>query len=175
MEDRSAAKVVRPPELPRLFAGDPFFERAQKLNDLIARRAYELFEFSGFTHGHDHEHWLRAESEILHPCPLALTETESEFILLAEVPGFSEQELEVRVEPRRLFVVDKRQEVSEWKQGKNVYSERQGNHIFRVLDLPAAVDRAAVHATLSDGLLEVRLLKAETGKKIPVLTRAASA
>ena len=175
MEDRSAAKVVHAPQLPRLFAGDPFFERAQEINELIARRAYELFESSEFTHGYEHEHWLRAESETLLHVRVDIAETEAELTVRAEVPGFNDKELEVRVEPRRLFIVDKRQEVSEWMQGKSVYSERQGNHIFRVLDLPAAVDPATVQATLSDGLLEVRLLQAETGKKIPVLTRAASA
>src|SRR5208337_3800595 len=38
---------------------------AAEIKDVIARRAYELFEARGFAHGHDHEHWLRAESEIL--------------------------------------------------------------------------------------------------------------
>lgn len=31
----------------------------------IQKRAYELFEESGAQHGHDMEHWMQAESEIL--------------------------------------------------------------------------------------------------------------
>lgn len=31
----------------------------------IQQRAYELFEESGAQHGHDTEHWMQAESEIL--------------------------------------------------------------------------------------------------------------
>ncbi len=175
MEDQSVTRVLRAREILKLSVGDALFERVQEINSLITRRAYELFESSGFTHGHDRDNWLRAESEILLNVPVDITETETEVTVCAEVPGFSEKELEVRVEPHCIFIVGTRQEASEQRQGKTVYSERQANQIFRVLDLPASIDPAAVHATLSDGLLVVRLLKAETGKKIPVLTRAASA
>src|SRR5256885_148203 len=34
---------------PSLSLGEPFIEPEQEINDLIARRAYELFESSGFT------------------------------------------------------------------------------------------------------------------------------
>ena len=56
-----------------------------------------------------------------------------------------------------------------------MYSERQANQIFFFLDLPAPIDPDKVNATLSDGVLEVKLLKTEAGKKIPVRTKAASA
>ncbi|PYX60102.1 MAG: hypothetical protein DMG76_03660 [Acidobacteria bacterium] len=50
----------------------------QEINNLTARRACELFESSGFAHGHDTEHWHRAEREILQAAPLEVTETETE-------------------------------------------------------------------------------------------------
>lgn len=31
----------------------------------IARRAYKLWEESGYVHGHDREHWLEAESQLV--------------------------------------------------------------------------------------------------------------
>jgi HSP20 family molecular chaperone IbpA len=175
MRTQTATGLAPLSEIRQLSVGDPFFERVQEINDLIARRAYELFESSGFTHDHDLEDWLRAESAILHPIPLEVTETENELTVLAEVPGFSEKDLEVRVEPRCLFITGKRQESSERKEGKTIYSERHSKQIFRVLDLPARVDPEGVKATLSDGLLEVRLSKAVAGKQIPVLAKAASA
>ncbi len=49
------------------------------------------------------------------------------------------------------------------------------NQILRVLDLPVAIDPEQVNATLSDGVLEVTLLKAETAKQVRVLAKAASA
>ncbi len=33
--------------------------------EIIRKRAYELFEAHGCQHGHDVEHWLEAEAEVL--------------------------------------------------------------------------------------------------------------
>jgi HSP20 family molecular chaperone IbpA len=175
MEDESPMELGPTPEIRELSAGHALFERMQEINDQIERRAYELFSSRGFMHGHHFDDWHRAESEILHPCPLKLTETETGFILRAEVSGFTEKDLVVRVESRRLFISGRRQEAAERTEGKTVYAERRTSQIFRVLDLPASVDPNEVDATLSDGVLEVRLSKASVGKKIPVLTKAANA
>ncbi len=175
MEERTATELVRAPEIFRPSESDPFFQRVQEIHDLIARRAYELFEASGSTHGHALENWLHAQSEILRTIPLEITETETELTVCAEVPGFSEEDLEVRVGPRRLYITGNRANASERKQGKTVYSERQANQIFRAMDLPVEIDPVRAQATLSDGVLEVRLPKAETGKQIPLLAKAASA
>ena len=35
------------------------------LDEEIRRRAYELWEQCGYQPGHEHEHWLNAEQEIL--------------------------------------------------------------------------------------------------------------
>ncbi|PYV20141.1 MAG: hypothetical protein DMG27_23800 [Acidobacteria bacterium] len=42
-------------------------QRLQELHELIARRAYEIFESKGRAFGRDLESWLQAESELLHP------------------------------------------------------------------------------------------------------------
>jgi HSP20 family molecular chaperone IbpA len=168
-------ELLRAPEIFKLFAGDPLFERLQEIRGLIARRAYELSEARGFTHGHELEDWLRAQSEILRGSPVDIRETETELTIYVEVPGFRERDLEVRVEPRRLFISGKRQEAPERKQGNTVYSERQANQILFLLDLPVPIDPDKVNATLSDGVLEIKLLTAEAGKKIPVRTKAATA
>ena len=34
-------------------------------SEAVARRAYELFVEQGWQHGHDVDHWLRAEQELL--------------------------------------------------------------------------------------------------------------
>ncbi len=174
MKNETPRQLVFTPEIRSLFAGEPFIEPAQEINDLIARRAYELFESSGFTHDHAHEDWLRAESEILLQAPVDVTETETGFTIRADVPGFDEKDLEVRVAPRSLCITGKRQEASDQKEGKTVYSERRPKHIFRVLDLPCEIDPDTVNTTVSDGLLEIKLLKVGLSKKVP-LARAATA
>jgi len=176
MEDQAAREVVQAPEMLMLVPGDPFIELAREINDLIARRAYELFESRGFEHGQDREDWLQAESEILFNAPVDLRETETAVTIRVDVPGFSENDLEVRIAPRRLYITGKRPEASEQQEAKTVYSELPSGRIFGVLDLPSQIDPDLTEVTLSGGVLEITLLKAdEMGKKVPVLAKAARA
>ena len=175
MEKQVPVKSVRAAEFLQLLAGDLLFERPQEINDLISSRAYQLFESRGFTQGYDREDWLRAESEILLNVPVDIAETETELTIRAELPGFSENDLEVRVAPVSLCITGKREEAAEQTGEKTVYSERRSNQIFRVLDLPSQIDPDRVNATLSDGILEIKLLKVEMGKQIPVLAKAVAA
>jgi len=157
---------------PSLSLDEPFIEPQQEINDLIARRAYELFESSGFTHGHAHEDWLRAESETLLQAPVDVTETETGFTIRADVPGFREKDLGVRAAPRSLCITGKRQESSDQKEGTTIYSERPSTHIFRVVGLPFEIDPDTVNATVSDGLLEIKVLKVGLSKKVPLAKAA---
>jgi len=175
MENQATREGGRAPGVAKLFIGDPLFEQLQEINNVIANRAYQLFVSRGCSPGQEFEDWLRAESEILHPIPLDVTDIESQLVVRAEVPGFTEKDLEVRVAPRCLLIIGERQEPLEQRTGRTVYSERHANQIFRVLDLPARIDPDGVRATLSDGILEVTLSKAEMAKKIPVLGKAAVA
>jgi len=167
MTSQTGTKLVPTLPVAKLSAGDSFLERVQEVYDLIERRAYELFESSGYIHGNDVADWLRAESEILRPVPLTITETEAEVIVRAEMPGFKEKDLEVRVEPRRLFIAGQREQASEAKEGRALYSERRSDQIFRAVELPAEIDPDRAKAALGKGVLEVTLAKVETGKKAP--------
>ncbi len=158
---------------PNLLETDPFFQRLSELQEAIARRAYELFASNGFTHGRDLEHWFQAESEIVQPVPLEVTETENGFRVRAEVPGFKEEEMEVRAEPRRIYISGERKEEPERKKGRTIYSEWGSNQISRWFELPAEIDPEKVKATLSDGVLELTLQKARTARKIHVESKAA--
>lgn len=172
MEDQTATGPVQALEIVELSAGHPFSERAQEIKDLIAGRAYELFEARGFAHGHDLEDWQRAKSEILLTVPLDVTETETELTVRAEVPGLSEKDLEVQVAPHSLCIAGKRPVAAQRKEGKTVYSERHPDQIFRVLDVSSQLDPASVNAVLSGSMLEVKVSKVV---KIPVRAKAASA
>jgi HSP20 family protein len=176
MEDQAAGGVVQTPEMLMLVPDDPFIELAREINDLIARRAYELFESGGSAHGHDRENWLQAESEILFNAPADIRETETAVTIRLDVPGFSENDWEIRIAPPRLCITGQRPEASEQQEGKTVYSERRSGRIFRVLDLPSKIDPDLTEVTLRDGIFEITLLKAaEMGKKVPVLAKAARA
>lgn len=151
----------------RLASPEELLARADQTFQAIARRAFEIFEGNGRDHGHDADNWLTAESEVLHTTHVTLAESDGSLTVQAEVPGFSAQDLEVSVEPRRLTIAGKRESTREEKSQRILYSERCADQILRVMDLPTEVDTAKAEATLKDGLLELTLPKA-TAKAAPI-------
>jgi HSP20 family molecular chaperone IbpA len=175
MPEKSASAVQtatsRPPVKAAKIEGS--LERMQHLYDTISRRAFELYEKEGRVDGHDLRHWLEAERELLHPVHMKLEETEGEFAVQAELPGFAASDVEVSVEPRRVIITGKRESKEENKQGDAVYVEQCSDEIFRTMDLPAEVNVMKVTATLKDGVLNIQLPKAASAKPTVIEPQAA--
>lgn len=141
-------------------------KRIRDIHDAIARRAYDLFASRGFSHGHDLEDWFIAESELLHRVPLEMSETETELRITAALPGFTGKDIEVTVEPHRLFIRGEREEKSDDKKKREVvYSERRSDEVYRVIDLSPEVEPDKVKYALNKGKLEISLPKSEVGRK----------
>lgn len=170
---KPVAALAKLPPLSTLLRNDPFLERVQQMHDMISRRAYELFEKGGQALGRELEDWFRAESELLQPVPLELSETDDAFKMRAEVPGLNEKEIEIKVDPHRVFIAGKHEVSSEKKKGKTVHSERSRKEIFREYYLPAEIDPDKVTAELRGGVLEIGLPKLSKTKKIAVTGKAA--
>jgi HSP20 family protein len=157
----------------RLLEGDRLMERMRALQNEIARRAFQLFERNGFRMGEDLDNWLRAEAELLHPIQVELAEAEGDLILRAELPGFTEKDIEVKTEPGRVLITGRQEEKKEEKKEKTLYSELRSREVFRSVPLPAQIDPDKVQATLRNGVLELRMPKVETQKKVPIKVKAA--
>ncbi len=152
-------------------SGEFLLDFAAEVKDAIARRAYELFEARGYEHGHDHEDWLKAESEILLDAPVEITEGEREIAIHANVPGFGENDLKVEVAPRCLCVLGKHEEGAEGAAA----AQRRCKRIFRLLDLPSEIEPDGVKTTVHDGLLEITLRKAGVREEEREIARATAA
>ena len=149
------------------------YDYMNELYNRISQRAFSIFEGNGRIFGHDLEDWLKAEAEVLTPVPLELSETDTEFAVRAQVPGFTEKDLEIVAEPGRLFITGKTEKKTEEKKKKTLYSEISSNEIFRTIALPAEIDPEKVSAVLKNGVLEVSMQKAKPAKKVPVMAKAA--
>lgn len=152
---------------------DKMFDRMQKTYEAIAQRAYKLFEERGRMPGYDLNDWFKAESEMFRFVPISITEKDNQLILKAEVPGFSEKELDVAVEPGRVVITGKSETEEERKEGKTVYSERRRGEIFRDICLPATIDPEKVVATLKNGTLELNLTKLPKKESTKIAVKAA--
>ncbi len=147
------------------------FENTQDVFNLIARRAFEIFENRGHVHGNDREDWFLAESELLTPVKFHLSESGERLTARAEVPGFRRQEIKVSLEPRRLSISGKTEPLENQKSEKHPHSHRHAQLMFRVIDLPCEVDLSKAKASFNDGRLEVAMPKAAPARSVRVETK----
>lgn len=140
-------------------SSEEILNQCAQMHELIARRAFEIFESNGGSPGHDLEDWFRAESELLQPVYLNITALYGEYVVQAEVPGFGGRDIKISVEPRCLAVSGKLQTKEQGENGSLPRSALCANRIFRTLELSSDVDTSAVSATVQDGILTVHLPK----------------
>jgi HSP20 family protein len=157
----------------RLRTMDEIFQDMRESLDSIARRAYEIFEANGRQFGRDLEDWLRAERELLLPVNVEIRESDDLFTLKAEVPGFEAKDLEISVEPHCLTLAGKREWTKQEEKEKVLYSERRTKQLFRSVELPDEIIPEKVTATLKDGILELKLPKSTTARRIKIEAKAA--
>jgi HSP20 family protein len=80
------------------------------------------------------------------------------FVVLAELPGFTEDNVDIQLVRRTLTVVGKRENLG--PEGYTAHrQERPEWSISRSVVLPSQVDAEKVSATLKNGLLRIELVK----------------
>ncbi|HZP32808.1 MAG TPA: Hsp20 family protein [Candidatus Acidoferrales bacterium] len=146
------------------------FAHFDRIYEKLARRAFEIFSNNGKGFGHDLENWLQAESELLHPVHVEMTEQDGAVNVRAEVPGFEAKDLEIKLEPSRVTIGGKRETKGEHKNSKTIYHEHCANEILRVVDLPAEVATTKAEAKLKNGILEIHAPKGAAQKtaRVPI-------
>jgi len=99
-------------------------------------------------------------------------ETEKEYVVEMEVPGYEEKELSVEVLDHVLTIKGTHEAESEQTEKSYRLQERLAQTFERRFELPPTVDTKKVKATFKDGVLELHARKAEVEvpKKIPVET-----
>ncbi|HTC41461.1 MAG TPA: Hsp20/alpha crystallin family protein [Candidatus Acidoferrales bacterium] len=149
---------------------ESFPKHVEEFFDLIARRPYELLQKTPLLFGREFEHLWKTEPELLRPIFLKLYETDENLVVRAEVPGFTEKELNIACEPCRLVITDKKEYREEAKTEKKeeMPQHMEKLNIYRTIKFPGEVRPENVKATLKNGILEVTLPKAEVIRKVKI-------
>src|SRR5947209_17871516 len=88
-----------------------------------------------------------------------LVETTEEFVLRADLPGLSEQDVQIELEDNVLTVAGERKAEHEERKEGYYRVERAWGSFSRSLTLPDGVDPEGVSAQFDRGVLEVRIPK----------------
>lgn len=101
-----------------------------------------------------------------------ITETDTEYLVSAELPGVKKEDVHVSVEGGELMIRGERHEMKEEKGRKIHRVERSYGSFYRAFDLPADVDPQQVDARYDNGILNLHLPKtgrpAVKGKEIEI-------
>jgi HSP20 family protein len=96
--------------------------------------------------------------------PVDIEETETEFVVKADLPDVKKEELKIHVQDGVLAIEGERRQEKEEK-GKRFHKiEREYGRFVRRFALPTEVDAEKVRAEFKDGVLHVVLPKAPAAK-----------
>lgn len=90
--------------------------------------------------------------------PVDIYETEEGLVVMADLPGVSKENLDVRVENGLLTI---RARTGHTRTGEAIYREFELANFFRQFELSDKVDRNKITAELKHGVLTLHLPKAE--------------
>ena len=96
--------------------------------------------------------------------PVDMYETKDEVVVAVELPGVNEKDIRLSVTGDLLTIQGERQWSDETREAGHYRQERWFGKFERALPLPMPVQADKVKATYRDGVLEVRLPKAEEVK-----------
>ena len=99
-----------------------------------------------------------------------LAETDDEFVVTADLPGFERDDVDIRVTDHTLRIEADREAATEEHEAEYLRRERRHESVRRSIRLPDEVDKDAVTATMKHGVLTVTLprLAVEEARSIDI-------
>ena len=91
-------------------------------------------------------------------------ETEENYLMEVELPGMTDQDIELNVEDNILTLSSKKEESKEEKKNGYLIRERRNREFARTFVLPKDVDRDKINAEFKNGLLVVSIPKKPEAK-----------
>lgn len=93
-----------------------------------------------------------------------VSETESELIVKAEIPGMDQKDIDISLSRGMLTIKGEKKQEKEDKTEHYHTVERHYGSFSRTMRLPSEVEADKVDATYKDGVLKITLPKTETSK-----------
>jgi HSP20 family protein len=107
----------------------------------------------------------RMTNEGLWEPSLDFSENPKEYVVRLEVPGVTRDDLDVNLDGNLLTLSGKRELRKQEKGEDFLWEEREEGRFMRTLRLPTAVEQGKIDANYSEGVLTVKLPKAEPAAK----------
>ena len=107
-----------------------------------------------------------------------LRDKKDEYELVAEVPGMSSEDIEIKLSDGMLRLSGEKSESHEEEGESFMFSERHYGSFERAIKLPSGIDHEKISADAKDGLLTIHIPKSaearQKERKIPIQTNRAT-
>ena len=121
---------------------------------------------ASFGRGFETDPWRNFQGALGMAYPaIDTTETDKEYRLTAELPGMTDKDVDVTIANGVLTIKGEKKEESERRDEGYYMSERRYGSFQRALRLPDGIDDSKITADLANGVLTVKLPKAEKAAK----------
>jgi hypothetical protein len=165
--EAAAKKHSRAGEKVKILAVDAS-EQTRRVQEVVARRAYEIFESRGSASGHEVEDWRQAESELVRPCFSGRMSVDSTLWIGTDVSVFGEDTIEIWVAPHQLTIWGKpraeKEVTATTTEGSGSYPH--GEMLFHVCNPTCEIDPSRVTAKINGVSLEILLKKADAKRDV---------
>lgn len=137
---------------------------------VVTRSRSPLSEMNRFAREMDTLFGGLSGSNDLWTPPVDVEETPDQLILTAELPGMSHEHIDVELEDGVLTIQGEKKEEQKADGTQGLLYERRWGSFTRRFTLPRAVDAGGITANFENGILTVRVPKAEEakGRKIEI-------
>ena len=148
---------------------DTIFDELE-LHQAISRRAYDLFRNGGTLWGNALTDWLTAEQKLISKPAVELRQKDSQFEVLAALPGVEAKDLDVQITPDEVLIKAETSRERAADAGTVHVCEFEGGKIFRSVHFPEKIDPNSAKAEYQNGMLRltVAIAKAATAQKVEI-------
>ena len=133
-------------------------DRMNETDELIAERAYEIYQSRSGEHRPDQPDWFGAEQGTLYPLAIHRDVSDGILRLTAQLPGFDAKDLEVVIGHRRIAICGVHPDSD-----RRADTHRKTGKVIRIVELPFDIDLLTARATLRGGRLQVALPRCQRG------------
>jgi HSP20 family protein len=102
-----------------------------------------------------------------------VTEDDDNYYVRAELPGMAADEIDISVTGDSLSISGERKIPAEEEEARYHRKEREAGKFSRMISLPGQVDTEKVEAGCTDGVLTIRLPKAQAAKPKQITVKTA--
>jgi hypothetical protein len=136
-------------------------EQTRRVQEAVARRAYEIFENRGSASWHELEDWRQAEAELVGPRCSGEMSLNGSLWLGTDGAIFKDGTIEIWVAPRKITICGEANMDKVHDRPKHIEPHQSRGMIFHPLDLPVEIDPSHVTAKFNGPFLELLLRKVQ--------------